>query len=135
MSDLNALLEFLPQKDPVGFVKEVLICEEHESRTRVSFESVPTLSMLSEAGAQTSIFLRLTQEKIDANIPLRAMGMLVSIKSKWLIKSDKKNFEVESHYVNNLDSFFVVDFTVFDGEIAIAQGQVAAVLEQNGERL
>jgi len=134
-NDLNSLLEFLPQKAPVGFVKEVLICEEHESRTRVSFESVPTLSMLSEAGAQTSIFLRLTQEKKEANIPLRAMGMLVSIKSKWLERSEKKSFEVESHYVNNLDSFFVVDFTVFDGEIAVAQGQVAAVLEQNGERL
>ena len=135
MPELNELLEFLPQKDPVGFVKEVLICEEHESRTTVAFDSVPTLSMLSEAGAQTSIFLRLTEEKKAADIPLRAMGMLVSIKSKWLEKSTKQTFEVESHYVNNIDSFFVIDFTIFDGEIAVAQGQVAAVLERNGEAL
>ncbi len=135
MSDLNKLLEYLPQKDPVGFVKEVLVCEEHESRTVVSFESAPTLSMLSEAGAQTSIFLRLTEEKKAADIPVRAMGMLVSVKSKWLHKSEKKRFEVESCYMSNLDSFFIVSFTVFDGETAVAEGQVAAVLEKNGESL
>ena len=135
MSDLDELLEYLPQKDPVGFVKEVLICEEHESRTVVSFESAPTLSMLSEAGAQTSIFLRLTEEKKVANVPVRAMGMLVSVKSKWLHKSEKKSFEVESRYMSNLDSFFIVSFTVFDGETAVAEGQVAAVLEKNGESL
>ena len=134
-SNLNELLEFLPQKDPVGFVKEVLICEEHDSRTVVRFESAPTLSMLSEAGAQSSIFLRLTEEKKAANVPLRAMGMLVSVKSKWLQKSDKQSFEVETHYVSNLDSFFIVSFTVFDGETAVAEGQVAAVLERNGESL
>ena len=135
MPDLNELLEFLPQKEPVGFVKEVLVCEEHESRTVVRFESVPTLPMLAEAGAQSSIFLRLTQEKKAADIPLRARGMLVSVKSQWVQKSTKKSFEVETHYVNNLDSFFVVDFKVYDGESVIAQGQVAAVLERNGEPL
>ena len=135
MSDLNELLEFLPQKDPVGFVKEVLVCEEHESRTVVHFESVPTLSMLSEAGAQSSIFLRLTKEKEAANVPLRAMGMLVSVKSKWLQKSEKRGFEVETRYISNLDSFFIVSFTVFEDEVAVAEGQVAAVLERNGESL
>ena len=134
-SNLNELLEFLPQKDPVGFVKEVLVCEEHDSRTVVRFECAPTLSMLSEAGAQSSIFLRLTEEKKAADVPLRAMGMLVSIKSKWLEKSDKKSFEVETRYVSNLDSFFIVSFTVFDGDTAVAEGQVAAVLERNGESL
>ena len=135
MPDLNELLEFLPQKEPVGFVKEVLVCEEHESRTVVRFESAPTLPMLSEAGAQSSIFLRLTEEKKAANVPTRAMGMLVSVKSKWLQKSSKQHFEVETHYVSNLDSFFVVDFSVFDGEVVVAQGQVAAVLEQDGQAL
>ena len=135
MSELNALLEFLPQKAPVGFVKEVLVCEEHESRTVVKFECEPTLSMLSEAGAQSSIFLKLTQEKEAANVPLRAMGMLVSVKSKWLEKSKNRSFEVETHYVSNLDSFFIVSFSVFDGEKVVAEGQVAAVLEQNGASL
>ncbi len=135
MPDLDELLTYLPQKEPVGFVKSVLVSEEHISRTKVVFESAPTLSMLSEAGAQTSIFLRLTKEKEDANVPPRAMGMLVSIKSKWLQKSENRSFEVESNYVNNLDNFFVVSFTVFDGEKAVAEGQVAAVLERNGESL
>ena len=135
MPDLNALLEYLPQKDPVGFVKKVLVSEEHISRTLVHFEDAPTLSMLSEAGAQTSIFLRLTQEKKAANVPPRAKGMLVSVKSKWLEKSAKRSFEVESRYVSNLDSFFIVDFTIFDGDLVVAEGQVAAVLEKNGEIL
>lgn len=135
MTDLDELMTYLPQKEPVGFVKKVLVSEEHLSRTAVTFESAPTLPMLSEAGAQTSIFLRLSKEKKAANIPPRAMGMLVSVKSKWLQKSEKKSFEVESHYINNLDSFFSVSFTVFDGETAVAEGQVAAVLEKNGEPL
>jgi len=134
-TELNALLEYLPQKEPVGFVKEVLVCEEHESRTVVRFESEPTLAMLSEAGAQSSIFLRLTEEKKAANVPTRAMGMLVSVKSKWLQKSNKHSFEVETNYVSNLDSFFIVSFTVYDGNISVAEGQVAAVLEQNGVAL
>lgn len=135
MPDLDELLTYLPQKDPVGFVKKVLVSEEHLSRTSVTFESAPTLPMLSEAGAQTSIFLRLTEEKKAAGVPPRAMGMLVSVKSKWLQKSEKKNFEVESRYISNLDSFFVVSFTVFDGDTVVAEGQVAAVLERNGESL
>ena len=135
MTDLNELLSFLPQKAPVGFVKSVLLSDEHISRTVVSFESAPTLAMLSEAGAQTSIFLRLSEEKKAADVPERAMGMLVSVKSKWLQKSTKHTFEVESRYVNNLDSFFVVAFSVYDGESVIAEGQVAAVLQRNGEQL
>ena len=135
MPDLNELLTYLPQKAPVGFVTEVLVSEEHLSRTVVNFASAPTLTMLSEAGAQTSIFLRLTQEKLEADVPARAMGMLVSVKSKWLEKSTKKDYEVESSYVNNLDNFFVVDFRVYDGETVVAEGQVAAVLQRNGETL
>ncbi len=135
MSDLNELLEFLPQKDPVGFVKEVLVSEEHESRTIVRFESPPTLSMLSEAGAQTSMFLKLTEEKKVANLPQHARGMLVSVKSKWLQKNMKQSFEIESRYVSNLDNFFVVSFTAFDGEDIVVKGQVVAILEKNGESL
>ena len=135
MVDLNELMTYLPQKDPVGFVKKVLVSEEYLSRTIVTFEDAPTLSMLSEAGAQTSIFLRLTEEKIAANVPPRAMGMLVSVKSKWLQKSQKRSFEVESRYISNLDSFFMVSFSVLDGEAVVAEGQVAAVLEKNGESL
>ncbi|MEE8587745.1 MAG: hypothetical protein V3S80_00210 [Sulfurimonadaceae bacterium] len=135
MPDLKELLTYLPQKDPVGFVKSVLVSEEHLSRATVTFESAPTLSMLSEAGAQTSIFLRLTEEKKAANVPPRAMGMLVSVKSKWLQKSEKSSFEVESRYISNLDSFFVVSFTVYDGETVVAEGQVAVVLQKNGESL
>jgi len=135
MVDLQELLTYLPQKDPVAFVKEVLICEEHVSRTRVSFESIPTLAMLSEAGAQTSIFLKLTKEKIDANIPPRAMGMLLSVKSKWQRRCEVQAFEIESHYVSNLDNFFVVSFSVYDDNCLVADGQVSVILEKNGESL
>ena len=135
MPDLNELLTYLPQKAPVGFVTEVLVSEEHLSRTVVVFGSTPTLPMLSEAGAQTSIFLRLTKEKLEADVPARAMGMLVSVKSKWIERSTKSHYEVESRYVNNLDNFFVVDFTIYDGDVIVGEGQVAAVLQRNGESL
>lgn len=135
MPDLVELLTYLPQKDPVGFVKEVLVSEEHLSRTAVSFESVPTLPMLAEAGAQTSIFLRLVEEKKAADIPPRAKGMLLSVKAEWLQKSAKSRFEVESRYISNLDSFFIVSFTVYDDETAVAEGQVSVILEKRGASL
>jgi hypothetical protein len=135
MPDLDELLSYLPHKDPVAFVKKVLVSEEHYCRTSVSFDTIPTLSMLSEAGAQTSIFLLLTEEKEAANIPPRAMGMLLSVKSKWHQRSEKTAFEIESRYISNLDSFFMVSFSVFDGETPVAEGQISVVLQKRGETL
>jgi hypothetical protein len=133
--DLDELLTYLPHKDPVKFVKKVLISDEHNCRASVSFESVPTLSMLSEAAAQTSVFLLLTEEKKAAKIPPRALGMLLSVKAKWHQKSEKRSFEIESRYVSNLESFFMVSFSVFDGDSLIADGQLSVVLQKEGEAL
>jgi len=135
MADMQELLTYLPHKAPVAFVKEVLESEEYHARTSVAFETAPTLSMMSEAGAQTSIFLRLTEEKRAANILPRAMGMLLSVKSKWHQRSDKTRFEIESRYVSNLDSFFMVNFSVYDGETVVADGQLSVVLQKAGESL
>ena len=135
MVDKQELLTYLPHKKPVAFVKEVLESEEYRARTLVAFETPPTLSMMSEAGAQTSIFLQLTEEKKAANILPRAMGMLLSVKAKWRHKSDKTSFEIESRYVSNLDSFFMVNFSVYDGETVVADGQLSVVLQKAGESL
>ncbi|WP_345976827.1 hypothetical protein [Sulfurimonas sp. HSL3-7] len=135
MPDLDELMTYLPHKEPVAFVKKVLVSEEHNCRVSVSFETAPTLSMLSEAGAQASIFLLLTEEKAAANIPPRAMGMLLSVKSKWHQKSEKTVFEIESRYISNLENFFMVSFRVFDGESLIAEGQLSVVLQKEGDTL
>jgi len=135
MAEMPELMSYLPHKAPVAFVKEVLESEEYHARTSVAFETVPTLSMMSEAGAQTSIFLRLTEEKKAANILPRAMGMLLSVKAKWHQRSDKTRFEIESRYVSNLDSFFMVNFSVYDGETVVADGQLSVVLQKAGESL
>ncbi len=135
MSTLNDLVAHLPQKAPVGFVKELLQQSEHEARTVVEFGTVPTLSMLSEAGAQSSIFLKLTEEKKAINVPQRTNGMLLTVKSKWYQRSDKQRFEIESHYISNFDNFFMLSFSVLDDGTLIADGQLSVVLQKEGESL
>jgi hypothetical protein len=135
MAELDQALARMPHKAPVAFVKKVVASEEHYARTLVAFESAPTLSMLSEAGAQSTIFLRLTEEKKAADISPRAMGMLVSIKSKWHQKSLKRAFAMECRYISNLESFFMVGFSAFDGETLVAEGQVSVVLQKTGSPL
>jgi hypothetical protein len=135
MEELDQALARMPHKAPVAFVKKVVASEEHYARTLVAFESAPTLSMLSEAGAQSTIFLRLTEEKKAANISPRAMGMLVSVKSKWHQRSPKRAFAMECRYISNLESFFMVGFSAFDGEMLVAEGQVSVVLQKTGSPL
>jgi len=135
MPDLKELLTYLPHRAPVAFVKEVLVSEEHCARSAVSFESAPTLPMLSEAAAQTSTFMLLTKEKEAADIPPRAMGMLLSLKAAWHQKSAKQLLEIESRYVSNLDNFFMVSFRVLDADTLVAEGQLSVVLQKRGETL
>jgi len=53
-------------RPPVRFVEKVLSNSEMYARTVVHFPFPPTLSMLAEAGAQTSIFARrLLRRSVD----------------------------------------------------------------------
>lgn len=135
MDDLQELLAHLPQKAPVGFVKEIIHRGEYEARTVVEFGMTPTLSMLSEAGAQSSIFVKLTEEKKLINVPPETSGMLLSIKAKWYQRSEKRRFEIESHYISHFDNFFMLNFNVLDGGALIADGQLSVILQKEGESL
>jgi len=118
---------------PVRFVEKVLSSGEMHARTVVRFPFPPTLSMLAEAGAQTSIFARLTEQKSAAGIPVDAAGMLLSIKAAWHNKTCKETLEVECQYISNLENFFVMSFSVHEGDSLIADGQFSAILEKEGE--
>jgi hypothetical protein len=120
-------------RPPVRFVEKVLANSEMYARTVVHFPFPPTLSMLAEAGAQTSIFARLTEQKSAAGIPVDAAGMLLSIKAAWHNKTQKETLEAECRYISNLENFFVMSFSVFDGDTLVADGQFSAILEKKGE--
>jgi len=117
---------------PVRFVEKVLISNELDARTVVHFPFAPTLSMLAEAGAQTSIFAKLTEQKLSAGIPVDAAGMLLSIKAAWHYRTIKETLEVDCRYVSNLENFFVMAFSVYEGKILVADGQFSAILEKEG---
>jgi len=117
---------------PVRFVDKVLISNELDARTVVHFPFPPTLSMLAEAGAQTSIFARLTEQKLSAGIPVDAAGMLLSIKAAWHHQTRSETFEVDCRYVSNLENFFVMAFSVYEGGTLVADGQFSAILEKEG---
>ena len=118
---------------PVRFVEKVLVSNELNARTVVHLPFPPTLSMLAEAAAQTSIFAKLTEQKLAAGIPIYASGMLLSIKAQWHHKSDKEVFQVDCRYVSNLENFFVMAFSVYDADILIADGQLSTILEKDRE--
>jgi len=126
---------------PVRFVDKVLISNELDARTVVHFPfpptlsmlaEAPTLSMLAEAGAQTSIFARLTEQKLSAGIPVDAAGMLLSIKAAWHHQTRSETLEVDCRYVSNLENFFVMAFSVYEGGTLVADGQFSAILEKEG---
>ncbi|RLA70130.1 MAG: hypothetical protein DRG24_07380 [Epsilonproteobacteria bacterium] len=125
--------QYARYQPPIRFVEKVIESQELEARTVVHFPYSPTLSMLAEAGAQTSIFAKLTEQKLSAGIPIDAAGMLLSIKATWHQKTDRETFEVECRYVSNLENFFVMAFSVYDADVLIADGQFSAILEKEGE--
>jgi len=124
----------LPHKPPVKFIEAVLADNEFDARARVTFDMVPTLPMLVEAAAQTSVFVRVSAIKKSLGIPEddTVQGMLLKMKADRLIESDKRSFEIAVVYRSNLDNFFVMDFTVYDGEMAVASGTIHTVIEKRG---
>jgi len=125
----------LPHKSPVKFVDAVLADNEFDARTRVSFTSAPTLPMLVEAAAQTSVFVRVSEIKKALGIPEddTVQGMLLKMKADRHAESDKTSFEIAVEYRSNLDNFFVMDFNVYDGSEVVASGSIHTVIEKRGQ--
>jgi len=124
------MVQYERYQPPVRFVEKVLVSHELDARTLVRFPYPPTLSMLAEAGAQTSIFAKLVAHKDAAGIPVDAAGMLLSIKASWRFHVEKEYFEVACRYISNLENFFVMAFEVYDGDVLVADGQFSAILEK-----
>lgn len=125
----------LPHRPPVKFVKKILFDHEFDARTLVRFPFPPTLPMLVEAAAQTSVFVRVSAIKKELGIPEddTVQGMLLKIKAAWTAKSDKTEFEIHTKYVSNLENFFVMAFEVYDGETLVANGSMNTIIQKAEE--
>jgi len=124
----------LPHKPPVKFVDALLADNEFDARARVAFPTLPTLPMLVEAAAQTSVFVRVSEIKKSLGIPEddTVQGMLLKMKADRLAEIEKTSFEISVEYRSNLDNFFVMDFTVYDGGKNVASGTIHTVIEKRG---
>lgn len=121
----------LPHTPPVKFVESILESEEFDARTRLRFPYAPTLPMIAEAAAQSSVFVRVSEIKKALGIPEdeTARGMLLKIKSKLHTDRPPAEGEMQVHYVSNLDNFFVMRFALYDAESVVADGELNIFLE------
>jgi hypothetical protein len=125
----------LPHKPPVKFVEKVLFDHEFDARALVRFPFPPTLPMLVEAAAQTSVFVRVSAIKAALGIPEddTVQGMLLKMKAAWIEKSAATAFEIHTKYVSNLENFFVMEFEVYDKETLVAGGSMNTIIQKSEE--
>jgi len=126
----NSLLVTLPHKKPILFVDEVTKSLELEAKTNVLFDYTPTLSMLVESAAQSSAFVKLTEAKTKAGIPLDCSeGMLIGLKKvKQLKEVTSKTLQISIQYSGNLQNFFSFNFEVFEKEIKVCNGVLNIIM-------
>jgi len=104
---MDALLPLLPHRPPVRFVKTVLASNEQFSMTLVQFDTTPSLAMVVEAAAQSSVFIK---------IPTKSnIGMLVVMKNiKYHEPLLKETYQIKTELLHYLDQYFMFKFTLFD---------------------
>lgn len=126
-------MQLLIHEKPVRFVEEVVRSEEFDSETRVVFPSTPTLAMFFEAAAQTSVFLKLRTIKQEAGVSLDkpVEGVLIKTKVKYCGEPEGVEYRVKTHYVYNLENFFVVDFEVLENGEKVVEGQLHSLVSNN----
>lgn len=120
----------LPHKSPVRFVTSCLIDNELDARTVVEFPYTPTLPMLVEAAAQSSVFMYLSEIKRGLGIDPDAMarGMLLKMKATQHRKMAGLSAEIAVNYVANYEHFFEMTFQVIEDGECISEGEMNILL-------
>ncbi len=119
------MIETLPHKEPVRFIKEVEISEENDARSIVDFKTIPTLAASVEAAAQNVIFIK--------SIPRHhSAGFLTGMKNiKQLIKFDKNVYVVRTEVVARLQNYYLLGFVMYEQELGdeVASGQFNIIVK------
>ncbi|EDZ62797.1 hypothetical protein CBGD1_415 [Sulfurimonas gotlandica GD1] len=116
MKELN-----LPHQAPVRFAKYIISKDETSALVRAEFESLPTLSMLVEAAAQSSAAFSDGEGK---------MGFLVTLKNVKLIKkAESLEYDIRVTYQHALDALTYFSFEASHSKKLIASGVFVIALQ------
>ena len=111
----------LPHKEPVRFAKHIVSKELNRARVAIEFDEIPSLAMMIEAAAQSSVAIG----EDDAR-----MGFLVSLKNvKLLTLPTKKTLEVEVVNEHNMDNMKMMSFNIFEDETKVSTGAFMIAIE------
>ncbi|WP_026803010.1 hypothetical protein ACN2EN_01570 [Aliarcobacter lanthieri] len=117
MSSIN-----LPHQKPVRFVKDLVKIEDDIAYVTCLFPNIPTLAMIFEAAAQSSVAFN--QEEIPK------IGFLVSLKDIELLKEPNiLKFEIIVKQEINLGFFNEFTFELINENIIYAKGRFVVKLQ------
>ncbi len=119
------MIEDLPHKEPVRFIKEVEISQENYAQSIVDFKAIPTLTAFVEAAAQNVIFIK--------SIPRHhSAGFLTGMKDiKQLAKFDKNIYVVKTEVVARLQNYYLLGFVMYEQGLVdeVANGQFNIIVK------
>jgi len=120
----------LPHKAPVKFVAAIDESHEFDATTQLAFPCIPTLPMIAEAAAQSTVFVKVTEIKKTLGIPEddTVEGMLLKIKAQLHRDTPPQEARMRVDYVSNLDNFFIMKFVMSDASGAVAEGELHTIL-------
>lgn len=115
----------IPHQPPIKFAQRIISSQKQECLVEVAFETLPTLGMLIESAAQSS--LALLEEDRE-----HMTGFLVSLKNVKLLKNPtSKSQTLKVELVSNLGGFKAKKFEVFEEATnLIAVGEFAVMLQE-----
>lgn len=112
----------LPHQEPIRFAQNIIKDEDDYKIVSCLFPSIPTLSMVSEAAAQSSASY--AQEDDDAK-----MGFLISLKSIKLLKNlEECDYQIK--IVKNFNFGIMTEFTfelIRDNQIFVSGSLTVAI--------
>ncbi len=117
---MKKLLQLLPHRDPVRFVKTVFVSSTTCAITQVSFEITPSLAMVVEAAAQSSVFIKTPTKS--------SQGMLTNMKHIELKSAlNKKNYQIRTELQHYLEHYFSFKFSLMDNKTEIVCGEFSII--------
>ena len=113
----------IPHIQPIRFVKSLLYSDAKKASVEVEFDTIPTLGMLVEAAAQSSIGI--SSDESNGRI-----GFLITLKNiKFLEKPQEKNYIIDVELEHKLENFKSFSFSVFKNNNKIATGSFSIAMQ------
>ncbi len=115
----------IPHQPPIRFAHSIIKADEQECFVNVSFDSIPTLAMLIESAAQSSLAMFDDDSSME-------VGFLVSLKNIKLLKGlTTKDYIVKVELASNLGIFRSKKFEIFEHKkYLVATGDFSVMLQK-----